>query len=85
MVTRVRFERTTPSFGGWCSIQLSYRASRRKLEQFRGLRQVLRIARFERRRKPLHPQNRDESSSDPADPGGGTTVVVIVHHRQVMD
>jgi hypothetical protein len=28
MVTRVRFERTTPSFGGWCSIQLSYRATR---------------------------------------------------------
>ena len=27
MVTRVRFERTTPSFGGWCSIQLSYRAT----------------------------------------------------------
>jgi hypothetical protein len=27
VVTRVRFERTTPSFGGWCSIQLSYRAT----------------------------------------------------------
>ncbi len=26
MVTRARFERATPSFGGWCSIQLSYRA-----------------------------------------------------------
>ncbi len=28
MVTRARFERATPSFGGWCSIQLSYRATR---------------------------------------------------------
>lgn len=27
MVTRARFERATPSFGGWCSIQLSYRAT----------------------------------------------------------
>ena len=27
MVTRARFERATPSFGGWCSIQLSYRAN----------------------------------------------------------
>ncbi len=26
MVTRARFEPATPSFGGWCSIQLSYRA-----------------------------------------------------------
>ena len=26
MVTRPRFELGTPSFGGWCSIQLSYRA-----------------------------------------------------------
>jgi hypothetical protein len=26
-VTRARFERATPSFGGWCSIQLSYRAT----------------------------------------------------------
>ena len=28
VVTRARFERATPSFGGWCSIQLSYRATR---------------------------------------------------------
>lgn len=27
VVTRARFERATPSFGGWCSIQLSYRAT----------------------------------------------------------
>ena len=27
-MTRARFERATPSFGGWCSIQLSYRATR---------------------------------------------------------
>ncbi len=40
MVTRARFERATPSFGGWCSIQLSYRASRRKLEEWRGVRQL---------------------------------------------
>lgn len=26
-MTRARFERATPSFGGWCSIQLSYRAT----------------------------------------------------------
>ena len=29
VVTRARFERATPSFGGWCSIQLSYRATRK--------------------------------------------------------
>ncbi len=27
MVTRARLECATPSFGGWCSIQLSYRAT----------------------------------------------------------
>ena len=38
MVTRVRFERTTPSFGGWCSIQLSYRAtSVETTEEIRGM------------------------------------------------
>ena len=30
VVTRPRFERGTPSFGGWCSIQLSYRATGRR-------------------------------------------------------
>ena len=40
MVTRARFERATPSFGGWCSIQLSYRAKTRKLEESRGVCQL---------------------------------------------
>ena len=31
MVTQARFERATPSFGGWCSIQLSYWATRAEL------------------------------------------------------
>ena len=37
VVTRARFERATPSFGGWCSIQLSYRASGRTLAENRNL------------------------------------------------